>query len=192
MAPPLTWQQRNPGENRSYSAVNDPEWQAKAWRQLQQGSSPSVLSRVQGTAGMSDGSYLNPQRFANIWSPRNQSRFNSNPGDPGFDPLPKDKGWLGDLGDWAGGNVGTILDALGTGYDIWQNESFKKPMMLEEHKRAGELHGMNMDTLRYNLAGAKRDEGRNVQNQVRLWNNLSRKEGEAERTIENWTPTTYA
>ena len=172
----------------SYNFMNDPEWLAKAGRQAYQNTDPSAISKQQGYGGQFKGG-------ANldfpIWK-RAQSQFNSTPGDPGFDPLQKDQGWLGSLGDWAGGNVGTILDALGTGYNIWQNESFRKPMMKEEHARAGALHDQQMDILKYNLAGAKRDEGRNVQNQVRLWNNLSRKPGEAERTIENWTPTTYA
>ena len=65
-------------------------------------------------------------------------------------------------------------------------------MLRKQQQRAAELWGVQKPMMEFNLASAKEDQLLNKQNQVRLWNNLSRKEGEAERTVENWTPTTYA
>jgi len=178
------------GAETPYNRMMNPEWLARAGRTVSGNPESNIVNRIQGTAG-NPGTGIDLQQ---MWQPKNR-QFPNN----GFDPLSgkeqnalNGQSMFGKLGDFAGNNFGAIVDALGTGYDIWQNESFRKPMMKEEHARAGVLHDENIKALKYNLAGAQRDEGRNVQNQVRLWNNLSRKEGEEERTVENWTPTTYA
>ena len=179
MAPPLTWQQRNPGENRSYNAANDPEWRAKAW----------LLEDYENRGGsMADRQLQFNMEPLNIQAPP-----------PGPGSLGQSGYGLGDLwggmknigsniGSWAGNNVGSIFDALKTGYDIYNNETVIKPMLRAQQARAADLWNTQKPMMKYNLASARRNEGIADAYHVDLWNKLSRQDGEAERTYASGSP----
>jgi hypothetical protein len=93
-----------------------------------------------------------------------------------------------DVGSWAGKNLGGIFDALKTGYGIYDNETFTKPMLRAQQARAADLWNTQKPMMEYNLAAARRNEGRADAYKVDLWNALSRKEGEAERTYASGSP----
>ena len=97
-------------------------------------------------------------------------------------------GGMKNIGSWAGKNAGGIFDALKTGYDIYNRESFIKPMMERQQRRAEDLWNTQKPMMEYNLASARRNEGRADAYKVDLWNALSRKEGEAERTYASGSP----
>jgi hypothetical protein len=92
------------------------------------------------------------------------------------------------IGSWAGDNAGSIFDALKTGYDIYNNETVAKPMLRAQQARAADLWNTQKKTMEYNLAAARRNEGRADAYHVDLWNKLSRQDGEAERTYASGSP----
>jgi hypothetical protein len=80
------------------------------------------------------------------------------------------------------------FDVGKTMYDIYNNETVAKPMLREQQRRAADIWNTQKPMMEYNLASAKRNEGRADAYKVDLWNALSRKEGEAERTYASGSP----
>ena len=100
-------------------------------------------------------------------------------------------GGMKDIGSWAGKNAGGIFDGLKTIYDVYNRESFIKPMMERQQRRAEDLWNTQKPIMEYNLASGLRNEGRADAYQVGLWN-AQRPQGTEERTIEQGMPrTTY-
>ena len=198
------------GVTGSYDPDLDPMDQARRWRQLQQqNQNPtdgnlndgltslqklySGMGGIPGMGGMSAGLQRSLQRERRFPGTRESSSYG--PGELGASTGFGKGGFWEDIAKKLGGYseyLEPVIDAAGTIKNMYDRETFYKPMKKEEHAMAKALHGRQMNILDYNLEGTKRDEARNVQNQVRLWNKLSRQEGEAERTVDNWTPTTYA
>ena len=98
----------------------------------------------------------------------------------------------GGMKKYAGGMGGSDwLDAIGTIYGIYNNESFKKPMLERQQRRAEDLWNTQKPMMQYNLASGLRNEGRADAYQVGLWN-AQRPQGTEERSIEQGMPrTTY-
>ena len=124
-------------------------------------------------------SFFSNNRFAQTFPNSNIDRSS---GDGGL------WGGVKDVGSWAGKNLGGIFDALKTGYGIYDNETFTKPMLRAQQARAADLWNTQKPMMEYNLASARRNEGRADAYKVDLWNALSRKEGEAERTYASGSP----
>ncbi len=100
-------------------------------------------------------------------------------------------GGMKDIGSWAGKNAGGIFDGLKTIYDVYNRESFIKPMMEKQQRRAEDLWNTQKPMMKYNLASGQRNEGRADAYQVGLWN-AQRPQGTEERSIEQGMPrTTY-
>jgi hypothetical protein len=117
---------------------------------------------------------------------KNQGGFSGmNPNFYDKSPPPPESGGL-----WGGvkKNLGGIFDAGKTLYGIYNNESFTKPMLRAQQARAADLWNTQKPMMEYNLASARRNEGRADAYKVDLWNALSRKEGEAERTYASGSP----
>ena len=185
----VTWQQRNPGENRSYSYPSENKKNRRFGDLPQLPSSEDPMSYTgEGLARQLDALKQNSYF-------RNQGGFSGM--QPNFyaqgPSSPESGGLWGGLKKMASGmGVKDWSDVIGTGYKIYDNERFVKPMLQEQHARAADIWNTQKPMLEFNLATGIENQALKKQNDVRLWNNLSRKEGEAERTIENWTPTTYA
>ena len=146
-------------------------------------------------------SYSNEQLMDLRDSMRQNSAFRNQGGFSGMypnfyaqsPPPPESGGLWGGLKKYAGQQgISDWLDAGKTIYDIYKNETVTEPMLREQQRRAAEVWGVQKPMLEFNLASAKENRLLKKQNEVRLWNKLSRQDDEPERTIENWTPTTYA
>jgi hypothetical protein len=103
-------------------------------------------------------------------------------------PPPESKGLWSGLKKMVGKlGLTDYADALKTGYGIYNNETFTKPMLLAKQARAAELWNTQKPMMEYNLASARRNEGRADAYQVGLWN-AQRPQGTEERTIEQGMP----
>ena len=75
-----------------------------------------------------------------------------------------------------------------TPYGIYDNETFTKPMLRAQQARAADLWNTQKPMMEYNLASARRNEGKAEAYKVDLWNKLSRQDDEAERTYASGSP----
>jgi hypothetical protein len=177
-----------------YDANQDPMDKARRWDMMRQTGNPNVLNQLQGNAvvggvGMNALNTMNlgRGRFGGMgFTPERANLFYNKPPSPPGGIWPAIKKYAGQQGisDW--------LDAGKTIYDIYKNETVTEPMLREQQRRAAEVWGVQKPMLEFNLASAQENRLLKKQNEVRLWNKLSRQDDEPERTIENWTPTTYA
>ena len=186
------------GATGRYDADQDPMDKARRFDIMQQTRDPNVLNQLQGNAGISgvgmdalNTMNLGRGRFGGMGFTPQQANLFYGQGGPGSGG--GDGGLWGGLKKYAGKQgISDWFDAAGTLYGIYKNETVTEPMLREQQRRAAELWGVQKPMMEFNLATGRENQLLKKQNDVRLWNNLSRKEGEAERTVENWTPTTYA